>query len=57
MPIGAAEDVIPGVALRYDLPDLARALGPRLTATNPLKGTDDLSQTSTPVGSLEHAQP
>jgi dienelactone hydrolase len=57
LPIGAPEDIVPGVALHYDLPDLARALGPRLTATDPLQGSDDLSQTSTPLSSLEHAQP
>ncbi len=57
MPIGAPEDIVPGVALHYDLPDLARALGVRLTATDPLQGSDDLSQTSTPLSSLAHAQP
>jgi cephalosporin-C deacetylase-like acetyl esterase len=57
MPVGAPEDIVPGVALHYDLPDLARALDLRLTATDPLQGTDDLSQTSTPLSSLEHAQP
>jgi hypothetical protein len=57
IPIGAPEDILPGVALRYDLPDLARALGPRLTATSPLQGTEDLSQTSTPQTSFDHAQP
>jgi cephalosporin-C deacetylase-like acetyl esterase len=57
MPIGAPEDIIPGVALHYDIPDLVRASGTRLTATDPLQGTDDLSQTSTPFASLEHAQP
>jgi hypothetical protein len=57
LPTGAPEDIIPGVALHYDLPDLARALGPRLTATDALKGTDDLSQASTPLSALEHTQP
>ncbi len=57
MPVGAPEDIIPGVALHYDLPDLAHALGSRLTATDSLQGTDDLSQTSTPLNTLEHAQP
>ena len=57
MPIGAPEDIIPGVALRYDLPDLARALGPRLTLTDPLQGAGDLSQTSTPLSSLERTKP
>jgi hypothetical protein len=57
MPIGAPEDIVPGVALQYDLPDLTHALGSHLTATDPLEGTDDLSQTSTPLSSLEHTQP
>jgi cephalosporin-C deacetylase-like acetyl esterase len=57
LPTGAPEDILPGVALHYDLPDLARALGSRLTETDPLPGTADLSQTSTPLSTLEHAQP
>jgi hypothetical protein len=57
LPIGAPEDVIPGVLLRYDLPDLERALGSRVTAVDPLKGTDDLSQGSTPLSSLLRAAP
>lgn len=52
MPIGAPEDVIPGVLLHYDIPDLERALKPRLTESDPLKGTDDLSQDSTPIAAL-----
>lgn len=52
MPIGAPEDILPGVALRYDLPDLAHALGARLTETDPLPGTADLSRMSTPLSSL-----
>lgn len=47
--IGAAEDVIPGVLLHYDIPDLTKALGMRLTLTNPLDGKEDLSQDSTPI--------
>jgi len=50
--IGAPEDVIPGVLLHYDIPDLAKALGPRLRVTFPLKGTDDLSQDSTSINVL-----
>jgi cephalosporin-C deacetylase-like acetyl esterase len=46
MPKGAPEDILPGVLRRYDLPDLVRALGPRLTLTDPLSGTDDLSAVS-----------
>lgn len=57
MPIGAPEDVIPGVLLRYDIPDLVRALGTRVTISDPLKGTDDLSQESTPLASLTHVTP
>jgi hypothetical protein len=57
VPTGAPEDVIPGVLLHYDIPDLARALGTRLTLNDPLKGTDDLSQESTPLASLTHAGP
>ena len=52
MPIGAPEDVIPGVLLHYDIPDLVRALGTRVTLSDPLKGTDDLSQESTPLAWL-----
>jgi hypothetical protein len=49
MPVGAPEDVLPSVLLRYDIPNLVQALGPRLTKTAPLQGADDLSQTSTPL--------
>jgi cephalosporin-C deacetylase-like acetyl esterase len=49
LPIGAPEDVVPRVLLRYDIPDLVKSLGPRLTKTASLQGTDDLSQTSTPL--------
>jgi cephalosporin-C deacetylase-like acetyl esterase len=52
LPTGAPEDILPGVLKRYDIPDLAKILGPRLTKTSPLLGTDDLSQTSTPLKSL-----
>jgi cephalosporin-C deacetylase-like acetyl esterase len=57
LPIGAPEDVIPGVLLHYDIPDLVRALGPRLEETSPLKGVDDLSQDSTPLSGLSRATP
>jgi cephalosporin-C deacetylase-like acetyl esterase len=33
MPIDAPEDILPGVLLHYDIPDLVRALGPRLALT------------------------
>ncbi|MGO9318013.1 MAG: acetylxylan esterase [Terracidiphilus sp.] len=49
LPIGAPEDVLPRVLPRYDIPDLMKSLGTRVTKTAPLEGTDDLSQTSTPL--------
>jgi hypothetical protein len=49
LPIGAPEDILPRVLRRYDIPDLTSILGPRLTKTSPLQGTDDLSQSSTPL--------
>ena len=52
LPMGAAEDVIPGVVLRYDIPDLTKALGSRLSESDALQGTDDLSQSSTPLKTL-----
>jgi hypothetical protein len=57
LPTGAPEDVIPGVLLQYDIPDLERALGPRLKESDPLKGTEDLSQNSTPLSALSGATP
>jgi dienelactone hydrolase len=38
LPIDAPEDILPGVLLHYDVPDLVKALGSRLTLTNPLPG-------------------
>jgi cephalosporin-C deacetylase-like acetyl esterase len=49
LPMGAPEDVLPRVLLRYDIPDITQALGARLTKTAPLEGTDYLSQSSTPI--------
>jgi hypothetical protein len=49
LPVGAPEDILPSVLLRYDIPNLVQSLGPRLTKTAPLQGADDLSQTSTPL--------
>lgn len=46
LPINAPEDILPGVLLRYDVPDLVRALGPRLTLTNPLPGNVNPAQAS-----------
>jgi len=43
MPIGAPQDILPGVVRHYDLPELDRALGSRLTRAHPQSGTDDLS--------------
>lgn len=46
MPLDAPQDILPGVLLHYDIPELARALGPRLTATDWLPGTANLAATS-----------
>ncbi len=53
LPIGAPEDILPGVLLHYDLPDLKRYLGSRLTAIDWLDGAQDLSQASTPLKTLD----
>jgi cephalosporin-C deacetylase-like acetyl esterase len=41
MPIDAPEDILPGVLLHYDIPDLIQTLGPRLSLTKnqPEEGT------------------
>lgn len=57
VPIGAPEDVIPGVLLHYDISDLVRALGARLKESAPLNGNDDLSQASTPLGAMSGVMP
>ena len=41
--LSAPVDILPGVLLRYDIPDLTKALGPRLTFNDPLNGTDNLA--------------
>ena len=41
LPIDAPQDILPGVLLRYDIPDLVRALGPRLTWQNPQTGAEN----------------
>src|SRR5438270_5167476 len=46
LPIGAPEDILPGVVKSYDVPDLVRVLGSRLTLLDPLPGTADLSTSS-----------
>jgi hypothetical protein len=49
MPIDAPEDILPGVLLHYDIPDLIGSLGSRVTVTDPLPGTANLSAaTSSP---------
>jgi cephalosporin-C deacetylase-like acetyl esterase len=57
LPTGAPEDIIPGVLLHYDIPDLMRALGDRLKESNPLSGADDLSQDSTPLKAISGTNP
>jgi cephalosporin-C deacetylase-like acetyl esterase len=47
MPIDAPEDIVPGVLLHYDIPDLIKALGPRLTFIDPLPGTANLQTLTT----------
>ena len=42
MPVGAPEDILPGVLQRYDIPDLVQALGSRVTVTNPVPGAPNL---------------
>jgi cephalosporin-C deacetylase-like acetyl esterase len=43
MPVDAPQDILPGVLEKYDVPDLVRVLGDRVTATDWLPGTTDLS--------------
>jgi hypothetical protein len=43
LPLDAPQDILPGVLLHYDIPDLVRVLGPRLTATDWLPGTANLA--------------
>ena len=57
LPTGAPEDVIPGVLLHYDIPDLVRALGDRVKESDSLNGSDDLSQDSTPLSAISGATP
>ena len=49
LPIDAPEDVVPGVLLHYDVPDLVRSLGSRVTIADPSKDDAGLSQTSAPI--------
>jgi cephalosporin-C deacetylase-like acetyl esterase len=48
MPLDAPQDILPGVLLKYDIPDLVRVLGTRLTATDWLAGTANLAGTAKP---------
>jgi hypothetical protein len=41
--VDAPQDILPGVLLKYDIPDLVRVLGDRVTVRDPLPGTADLS--------------
>ena len=43
LPLDAPQDILPGVLLHYDIPDLTHALGKRLTFTAPLPGTANLA--------------
>jgi hypothetical protein len=40
LPIDAPQDILPGVLLKYDIPELARILGPRLTLIQSSGPTD-----------------
>ena len=44
MPIDAPEDILPGVLLHYDIPDLIQSLGPRLTLSTTRPEGGALSQ-------------
>ncbi len=45
MPLDAPQDILPGVLLKYDIPDLVRVLGDRVTVKDPLPGTANLAAT------------
>jgi len=49
LPLDAPQDILPGVLLHYDIPDLVRALGPRLTFTDPLPGAANLAGVASPA--------
>lgn len=53
MPVGAPEDMVPGVLLSYDLPEIRAALGSRLSYTALQNGEEDLSMYSTPLATLQ----
>jgi cephalosporin-C deacetylase-like acetyl esterase len=46
LPIDAPEDILPGVLLHYDVPDLIHVLGARATLTNPVPGNANNVQAS-----------
>ncbi|MCU1322399.1 MAG: Acetyl xylan esterase [Acidobacteriaceae bacterium] len=46
LPRNAPEDILPGVALRYDTGDLIHALGSRVTFTDPAPGDQYLSRST-----------
>jgi cephalosporin-C deacetylase-like acetyl esterase len=48
MPLDAPQDILPGVLQKYDIPDLVRVLGPRVTATDWLAGTANLANPEKP---------
>jgi cephalosporin-C deacetylase-like acetyl esterase len=57
MPLDAPQDILPGVLLKYDIPDLVRVLGPRVTASDWLSpqrasspGTPTLPETANLAG-------
>ncbi len=43
MPLDAPQDILPGVLLKYDIPDLVRVLGERVTASDWSEGTANLA--------------
>jgi hypothetical protein len=43
IPLDAPQDILPGVLLKYDIPDLVRVLGPRVTFSDPVPGTANLA--------------
>ncbi len=48
LPLNAPVDIVPGVLLHYDIPDLTHALGARVTFNDPLNGTDNLAYVPQP---------
>jgi hypothetical protein len=48
MPLDAPQDILPGVLLKYDIPDLVRVLGARVTVSDWLAGTANLAMPQKP---------